>query len=132
MAVVFLNCRYKFYSSFSFLIMTWDFSFLGSFESSISSFCFVAQTFSKNLRKIASSLMPRNDEKHIFAILLSYIIWHVHVRVSQSGGWVVFMPKIPSFIPKNKLKLSTCIWTPMTWPGALESNLPFKVVPRNC
>ena len=62
------NCRYKFYRSLSFLRMTQNFSFLGGFGSSISSFRFDALNFSKNIRKLASSLMPCNDEKHIFAI----------------------------------------------------------------
>ena len=48
--------------------MTQNFFFLGDFGSSISSFCFDAVNVSKNIRKLASSLMPWNDEKHIFAV----------------------------------------------------------------
>ena len=66
--LVLLNCRYKFYRSFSFLIIAQNFSFLRGFSSSISSFRFDALNFSKNIRKLASSLIPCNDEKHIFAI----------------------------------------------------------------
>ena len=45
--------------------MTQNFSFLGGFGSSISSFRFDALNFSKSIRKLASSLMPCNDEKRI-------------------------------------------------------------------
>ena len=44
------NCRYKFYRSLSFLRMTQNFSFLGGFGSSISSFRFDALTFSETYR----------------------------------------------------------------------------------
>ena len=39
--------------------------------------------------------------------------------------------KTPSCIPKNKLKLCICVWTSMTWFGALESTLPFKTASDN-
>ena len=68
MVVVLLNYRYKFYRSFCFLIMIETFSFLGGLWSSITSYRFEALTFSKNIRKLPSSFMPCNDEKHIFAI----------------------------------------------------------------
>ena len=35
--------------------------------------------------------------------------------------------KIPSYIPKKKLKLCICIWTPMTWPQVSESAFHPKI-----
>ena len=40
----------------------------GNSRSSIASFRFDALTFSKSIRKLASSLMPCNDRKHVFVI----------------------------------------------------------------
>ena len=45
---------------------------------------------------------------------------------------VWFKTKISSCIPKNTLKLCTCIWTSMAWPRAPESTLPFKIASYNC
>ena len=128
--LVLLNCRYKFYRSFSFLIMAQNFSFLRGFSSSISSFCFDALNFSKNIRKLASSLMPCNDEKHIFAIYLNDMYMYVYRKVEDELS-VCLKTKTPSCIPKKKLKLCICVWTSMTWLRALESTLPFKTASCN-
>ena len=72
-----LNCGCKFYRSFSFFLMTRNFLSKGSSRSSISSFHFDGLTFSKNIRKLAYSLMHCDDRKH-FCNLLGFIIWHVN------------------------------------------------------
>ena len=110
--------------------MTQNFSFLGGFGSSISSFRFDALNFSKNIRKLASSLMPCNDEKHIFAIYLNDMYMYVYRKVEDELS-VCLKTKTPSCIPKKKLKFCICVWTSMTWLRALESTLPFKTASRN-
>ena len=40
---------------------------------------------------------------------------------------VCLQTKTPSCIPKKKLKLWICVWTPTTWARTLESTLPFKI-----
>ena len=41
------------------------------------------------------------------------------------------MTKTPICIPKKKLKLRICVWTPIAWPRTLESTLPFKIPSLN-
>ena len=40
---------------------------------------------------------------------------------------VCIKTKTPSCIPKKKLKLCICVWTPMTWPRISESTFPSKI-----
>ena len=129
--LVLLHCRYKFYRSFSFLIMAQNFSFLRGFSLSISSFCFDALNFSKNIRKPASSLVPCNDEKHIFAIYWALYDMYMCVYRKVEDKLPCLKTKIPSCIPKKKLKLCICVWHSMTWLRALESTLPFKTASCN-
>ena len=82
--------------------MTRNFYFLGSFVSSVSSFPFDS---------LASSFMSCNDEKLIFAIYwalydMCRCVYHKEVEDELS---VCLKTKIPSCIPKSKLKLCICI-----------------------
>ena len=129
--LVLLNCRYKFYRSFSFLIIAQNLSFLRGFSSTISSFRFDALNFSKNIRKPASSLVPCNDEKQIFAICWALYDMYMCVYRKVEDKLPCLETKIPSCIPKKKLKLCICVWQSMTWLRALESTLPFKTASCN-
>ena len=86
--------------------MTRKFSFLGSFVSSVSSFAFDSLSFSKNIWKLASSLMSCNDEKLICAIYwaLYDMCRCVYRKEVEDELSVCLKTKIPSCIPKNKLK----------------------------
>ena len=44
---------------------------------------------------------------------------------------VCLITKTLSCIPKKNMELCVCVWTSMTWLRALESNLLFKIAPRN-
>ena len=60
---------------------------------------------------------------------------NIYMYVYRKAGdelSVCLKTKIPSCISKNKLKICICIWTPMTWPQAIESTLPCKIASRNC
>ena len=63
---------------------------------------------------------------------LDNITWTCACIVKWKMNCLCVQNDMPSSFPKNKLKHCTCIWTPMTWPRALESTLPFKITPRNC
>ena len=86
--------------------------------------------FQKNIRELASSLMPCNDEKHIFAICLYDMDMYVYRKLEDELS-VYPKTRTPNCIPKKKLKLCICVWTSMTWLRALESTLPFKIASRN-
>ena len=60
---------------------------------------------------------------------------NIYMYVYRKAGdelSVCLKTKIPSCISKNKLKICICIWTPMTWPQAIESTLPCKIASHNC
>ena len=80
MAVVFLNCRYKFYRSFSFLIMTRNFSFFKYFWVIDFYLPFWRSNFFKNHTETSFLSHALQCWKTYFCNLLSFIIWHVHVQ----------------------------------------------------
>ena len=54
----------------------------------------------------------------------------VHCRVEDRLS-VCIKVKTPSYIPKKKLQLCICVWTPMTWPRISEFTFPSKIPSRN-
>ena len=59
-----------------------------------------------------------------------YNIMYVYCR-AENKLFVCIKTKTPSSVPKKKLKLCICVWTPMTWPQIYESTFPFKFPSHN-
>ena len=120
-----LNCLIKKWWSYSSTLdanSTWASSswwwletllFLGSLGSS----------FSKNMWKLTSSLLPCNIEK-LFQFTDLHNMTCVYFRVEDKLS--VCIKTTPSCIQKKKLKLYFCVWTRMAWPRISESTFSSK------
>ena len=71
-------------------------------------------------------LIPCNVEKHTFPISWAFYMTCVNCRVVDWLSLCIEV-KTPNYIPKKKLKLYICVWTPMTWFQISESTFASKI-----